>query len=623
MHLKKCWLVALLSAVGFWACLSGKVEPLPPGDDDDGRGDHRDRNPPRDDDDDDNTGDDGFETVKNLPDWGLGEPGVLGESVTVDVDGSLTVRPSAGTYDFMWLPDITAGTVSKFDVNSGKELARYYSVSHISCKEGERPDRDRGCTGQSGATVGPGYAPGRVSVDIEGNVWVANSGGLVTKIAATLNHCVDRNKDGEIRTSRVVENANQTLSLNMETDDECVLFSTQVCPRMVTLAISRGKEGSAGDVWVVCLEQENKQNINRLYKLDSGNGRILFEPIPLGALFSAEAMVDSKQILWLTHNDSHIQGIDTTIPRAGLGEDELKKMFLGWDAATNKPALIKLPTNCSAYGIAADSQGRLWFAARGSSAAACFYDHYAAENKKWQRCAFSFSGNFRPRGIAFDTDDNAYMSGATDYAKDTRITRFRWNKDKETCEFVPLVGSENVVFVGNDHCPHTGGIGFDSAGNPWVTGYPVTRLNLKTGKTEPVTRAPPSDAIVFQPVHYFSLSDFTGYQIRNFIAPRGRYQQTLFGCDSNSSWKSASWEATVPEGSKLQVYVRASNDKDIWDKTYGPFETSPVNLSQLGLPKSSFLQLEFVFLPSADRQSSPAVHGYELKWACERAQVLN
>jgi len=549
----------------------------------------------------------------------------VSESLSVDADGSLSLRPQARTYDFMWLPDHTGGTVSKLDVNSGKELARYRSVSPISCQEGERPDEDRGCTGSSGATAGTLYSPGRASVDIEGNVWIANtSGGFVTKIAATLEHCVDRNGDGEIQTSRTVENANNTLSLSMETNDECVLFSTQLCARVVTLAISRGKEGSAGDVWVVCHTQASNTD-HMLYKLDASNGRAVLGPLSLGAIFSAEAMVDSKQILWLTHGTTAFQGIDTTLPREGMSQDERRRMFLGWDERTNSPALIRPPSGCTLFGIAADSQGRLWFAVpENRNVVACFYDPYAAENK-WGRCSLPFNGNFNPRGIAFDVEDNVYMSGGTfsdPSVRDTRLTRFRWNNATGSCEFNPLVGTQNVVFVGSDQCPHTGGIGFDSEGNPWVTGYPTSRLNLKTRQIEPVKRAPLSDFVRFSPVHYFSLSDFTGYQMRNFIAPRGRYSQTLSGCALHASWQMLSWKATVPQGSKLQAYVRVSNSNnpDAWEQTalrYGPFETSPVDLSQLGVPQSSFLQLEFVFLPAADRQSFPSLHAYELTWVCK------
>ena len=572
----------------------------------------------------------GSQSTTNLPDWGLGGPDVDSESVSVDAGGSLTVTPrQASAYNFMWLPDHAAGTISKFDVNSGKELARYYSISPRYCLEGERPDRGRGCTGPTGRTAdGILNWPNRISIDAEGNVWVLNGGqlsvyddGFVTKIAGTLEHCVDRNGDGVIQTSRVVENANGTLSVHMELDDECVLFSTRVCDVAVTMAISRGKEGTAGDVWVVCPTRELHND--RLYKLDSSNGRIAMDPIPLGAYFGSESIVDSKQILWLTTGNSSIQGIDTTALQGIYDPNERRRIFLGWDEKANKPALIRL--DCPSYGIAADSQGRLWAASSGNwNIAACFYDHYAPEGKKRGRCELPFNGFFQPRGIAFDAQDNAYLSGGTyenHLTSGTNLTRFRWNDATGSCEFNPLMGTANTVFMENLQTLNTGGVGFDAKGNPWVTGYPTSRLNMETGKIEHATRAPPRDFSPKNPVYYFALSDFTGYQMRNLTAPRGFYRQTLSGCSTPSDWQTLSWRATVPQGSRLQAYVRVSNsnDKDAWEQAvrYGPFEASPVDLRQLNVPQSRFLQLEFVFLPAADRQSFPALHAYELAWGCQ------
>jgi len=581
------------------------------------------------------------EKRENPPGWGLDNEDVIGEGVIVDDDGNLTLPRRANHYEYMWLPDFANGTVSKFHLDEGRELARYHSVSPISCEAGERPKQGEGCTGQSGAVVGTNYQPSRAAVDVEGNLWVANQGGgypmlsLVTKIAATLEGCVDRDKDGKIRTNQVVENPDSTLSVTLERDDECVLFSTPMCTGWVAmLAISKGKEGSAGDVWVGCSEQT-------LYKLDSSNGRIQLGPIPLGMRVGAEAVVDSKQMLWLTNGYTYgsqtstaFQGIDTTVPYEALTEDGVRfdwsKIVLSWNAAENKPVPIVKEPRCHAFGIAADSEGRVWFTGGGNANVfACFYDRHAPEGNRWGHCELPSSQYFNPRGIAFDIEGNIYMSGHQGMANSsTLLTRFRWNKDKEDtgkgkCEFHPIRGAEQVV-LGNAQCPDTGGIGFDSEGNPWTTGYPVMRLNLETGQTAPVKRAPPTDAPRdLGRLHYFSLSDFTGYQIRNFIAPSGTYQQTLHGCADNSdktSWKSISWEATVPPGARVQVYVQVSNanDKASWEKAerYGPFETSPVDLSQLGVPESGYLRVRFELLPSADRQNIPSVRSYEVKLSC-------
>jgi len=71
------------------------------------------------------------------------------------------------------------------------------------------------------------------------------------------------------------------------------------------------------------------------------------------------------------------------------------------------------------------------------------------------------------------------------------------------------------------------------------------------------------------------------------------------------------------QDTSLSVYVKLANTREALATAFrhGPFENSPANLS--GLPKSSFIQLEFV-LESPSRQGSPTLRGYQLEWACQQ-----
>ena len=553
-------------------------------------------------------------TEKNLPAWGLSTEGsgIFRDGISTNEGGSLVLDKRTRVYNYMWLPDLSNGVVSKFDVNTGEELARYHSVSPVFCKAGQTPEQ-KNCVQHSHVNVKLNYRPNRTAVDLDGNVWVANDGygaggrlSSVTKIAAELKDCVDRNGNGRIDTSHLGAGGH----IVMVEQDECVLLTTPVCGGSLganALAISKGKEGSAGDVWVGCYDEQ------AVYQLDSRNGQIKRGPIALG-MSPSGAIVDGKQTLWLTNigADVNLQGIDT---RTG---ETLNK-----DAGGQPLPLRPDIQGCGAgFGLSVDSQNRVWVASSAQNqGVACFYNHYAPQAAgKWRQCQLNAGGARNSLGIAVDADDNVYMPTSG------QLLRFRWNEEAKAgeragkCEFHPLRGKEEAVDL--QIGPSTG-VGFDKEGNPWSIGFhQAARVNLKTGKNDYTKHAAGSSkpAASGASTVFHAFSDFTGYQLKNFTAPRGVYKRTIQGCERYSSPKSVSWQATAPKDAKLQVYLKVANTENEWSSAhrYGPFETSPVDLSKIGAPQGSLMQLEFVLLPAEDKKSAPVVHGYEMKWACER-----
>jgi hypothetical protein len=98
-------------------------------------------------------------------------------------------------YSYIWIANSPEGTVSKIDTVTGVELARY----------------------MSGPTNG-GDDPSRTSVNLIGDVAVANRSGGITKIAAREDRCEDANGDGVITTST---GPNDVLPFG---EDECMLW---------------------------------------------------------------------------------------------------------------------------------------------------------------------------------------------------------------------------------------------------------------------------------------------------------------------------------------------------------------------------------------------------------------
>ena len=549
-----------------------------------------------------------FHTKENLPDWGLDgngnstTPNVAAVSLGVAEGGKLLLAQRMRHSNHMWLADTsTNDMVSKFDMKTGKEVARYYSVVPLSCKDNQRPE-DNNCTPFTMGDVR--HHPSRTAIDVDGNAWVANRGfgGLssVTKIAGDKSFCVDRNGNGHIETSADLDGSGaieptEVLPLG---EDECVLFTTPVCSGhngARALAI----DGS-GDVWVGCYDERaggagSPQGV--VYQLDSKNGRIKRGPIELG-IQPYGAIVDGKQNLWLNGSPGAVvQGVNTR-----TGE------VLSRNSITGQAQGIAVTLDgCSAYGLAVDQANRVWLASINQmGAVACAYEHYVAGGPRWRRCALN-PGDFNyARGIAIDAEDNIYLSSSS-YGT---LMRFKWNDAADTCSVAPITGKNSVKLgIGNRLL----GIGFDLQGNPWTValGTQAARLDLKTGDILKTTLA--SD---YQP-EYYTYSDFTGHSLQRFLSPRGTYQQVVEGCPDNSSWKSIAWERQLPEGTRLSLYVQVANTREdlLIAPRHGPFETSPVDLS--GIPPSTLLQLEFVLEASADLQSSPVVSGYQLQWTCK------
>ncbi|HFE44114.1 MAG TPA: hypothetical protein ENJ18_01285 [Nannocystis exedens] len=120
----------------------------------------------------------------------------LGDDSTLPGGGDCSdVLPKPGDEDYsiIWISNTGQHTVSKIDTASATELARY--------------------------RTGPGETdPSRTSVNLRGDVAIANRSGSVVKIANQIGDCVDKNVNGVIDTSTGPDDLRDWGS------DECVLW---------------------------------------------------------------------------------------------------------------------------------------------------------------------------------------------------------------------------------------------------------------------------------------------------------------------------------------------------------------------------------------------------------------
>jgi hypothetical protein len=547
--------------------------------------------------------------------------GAVGDGVMVDPSGHLVLNSGHLQLDFAWIANANQGTVSRYDTRTGKEVGRYLAVI----------PRD-GLGNPVALTGNQAHSPSRTAVDIYGDVWVANRApdldfGSVTKIAGALIDCIDRDGDGQIRTSRDL-NDDGVISTHpadgefiVPTDfndplqyDECILFTTQVGTvpnrgvKGRAIAISRGFEGSAGDVWVG-LSHERK-----VIKLSAKTGQQVAVnaqgdmalSLPFGPYGAA---VDGQQRLWVVSD--------------GLGSARLALVdTVAGNTVKNIDGQVAVFTNNVAvgnYGIGIDGKDRVWLAGW-TGAFAARYEHGPGLSDMpgaWSR--FDFHGTVsnlgtsfgRARGIAADDQGYVWMSadfnGATGAAQ---LIGF----DAETGavkKFDTPLGQVDFIDATSSTTHTSIGVGIDGEGHPWINNHSgnAMRIHRDTGEV----LLTPS-----QPWGLYTYSDFTGYQLRKFTAPRGTYRNTLEGCGPLTRWLELTWTEDTPAGTSIQAFVRVADTPEELAAAdrYGPYTSSPVDLEAEGVPRGRYLQLEFV-LTSQDQQSSPTLKGFEVKWRCE------
>ncbi|MDP3237885.1 MAG: hypothetical protein Q8N26_34160 [Myxococcales bacterium] len=544
-----------------------------------------------------------------------GGSGGLGSGVNINPMGHIILGVGSLDFGFMWVANNNQGWVSKYDTRTGRELGRYWATIPKDCANSPAGPPCAGGAFQPALTAGPGrHNPSRTAIDRFGNVWVANRAtgqqGSVTKIANDQIDCVDRNGNGSIQTSRDLNN-DGTISMTpadgemiIPTNysdpnqyDECVLFSTpvggtgsDVAERAI--AVSAGIEGSAGDVWV------GNYRERRLYKLSTLTGQEI--PVNAGGQTFIQlpadfgvygAIVDSRQRLWAVHiGQARFALIDTQL---GTLVQEVRA-----------PGNL----NCGAYALGIDGKDRVWVPGWGAGARACRYDHATGT---W--AAFDFtsarSQTGTPfamgRGIAVDVQGTVYMSG---YGGSTgQLIRF----DAETGAIRPY-GANAFIDYSDAQSGGAIGVGLDNDGQPWVNNNSgnMVRIDNATGAVLKSSQ---------QAAGLYTYSDFTGYQLRNFTAPRGTYRRDFTGCDDETEWRTLSWDATTPANTTLTVVVKVANTiAELSLPTaarYGPFTTSPIDLMAQGVVKRKYLRVEFT-LASADRVTTPVLRQFQVTSFC-------
>lgn len=513
------------------------------------------------------------------------------DGVTVDpADGALVLGVAGLNSPGVWVANMNDGTVSRLDPATGREIGRYVSARPDPVNRA-RPEREY-CNWSN-----RGNCPSRTAIDQNFDCYVANRAfgnqGTVTKIAADVRRCVDRNGNGRIDTS-VDRNGNGRIDLSdplefYGVNDECILWTVAVGPNNGVpraLAIGVAPHGiDVGDVWV------GTYNDAGAYRLRPSDGAVLGSTSTCTGgrcLHSYGAAADVRgRIFFYSINHGSGYQLGHVTPSSGS---------FAFTALQ--------PVGSSGYGLAyyinADGSREYFFTALPGAGRVARYDVRA---NTWT----SASGVGTPRGMAADVNGNVYAAEWTWSANwgggcSNRLVRWDTN----------LAGFQSWT-APTAHCFMGVGVTFDNA--VWLVGTGHNRgARLSADRTTWVE----SPSVFSGPYTY---SDFIGYGLNVFANPRGRYSFiTDAGPDCDQRWERVEWNATVPVGTTVEIWVRSANREiDLAAQPWiGPFRTSPANLRAAPgpVPNGRFLEVE-IRMETTDRRLTPRVYSAAALGFCD------
>ncbi len=383
--------------------------------------------------------------------------------------GSVCNRGMAGfDFSYLWVANTDQGSVSKVNTETLVEEARYFSDLT-----------------QDGVS-----SPSRTSVNITGRfAVVSNRGtGWVTKIAANVDDCVDKNGNGAIETS-----------LNKDTllpwgSEECVLWSTQV-----TSNIFSAGAGPRGTTWTpgtlnpeTCKYEEEKVWVGWM----TGPGKAV-----MGRLDGETGVLEATVPLpdWSIVNDpptgyapyGAAADADGFVWTSAVAGDQVWRI----DPVTLEVKMWKADNGSSHYGMTVDSKGNVWFANIAGHGGISTFD---PETETFSVVAGSTGNVFR--GIAVGSDGNVWAANNDGGTLGCGVIQV----DADTLKV--------VTFHKFPQCSQPVGVSVDVAGMVWMVDYAgwAYKMDPQTYEKQLVTIAN---------LHY-TYSDMTGGGLVNAVLPQ-------------------------------------------------------------------------------------------------------
>ena len=528
----------------------------------------------------------------------------------------ISLSRSTTTSSTVWVANTNTATASRINSDTNIEEARYWV----------------------------GLSPSRTAVDLDGNMWViGRNDGRVTKIWGNVSDCQDRNNNGTIETSSVVNGA--VTVLNSAADplaDECVAYSEVIDPQR------RSGRGVAvtpdGKVWfgfsidgqpaAVKSIDPNTYQLSPTYPAENiprfdRNAQGMWTPNGTASPRRVYGIIaDSKGIIWMVDWDSR----------------ELSK----FNPQTAQWEAYYRAADCGGYGIALDGKDRLWLGcwSNGKGGVAVFDPSTLAYHRfMFPQTWITQNGNRPAAGttapvtmVAADAA-NIFTVSALSVEPATGdvwatlhntglLGRLKINEnDLAQSQWVflrPLL-EDNGNRVPQANGLDMRGIGFDRNGFAWHFGMQsefAFKINPMTNRND--TLVPMAGA-----GGHYMYSDFTGSTLFSFTAPRATWRHVFDTEFQGAVVETVTIEAHVPPGTTLGMRVRPLGDNGLptadWVPApnngaaqYAPYPPGAMqhtfDLRALGGAISGRqFELEINFT-TTDRDVRPIIYGIDLGW---------
>lgn len=444
----------------------------------------------------------------------------------------LQLGDQAAPFNFIWVAVADKGTVVKINTETGQILGEYWTS----------PD-------------GQPKNPSRTTVDLNGNVWVANrDGNSVTRIGLVEGgQCVDRNGNGKIDTSTGLNDIKTWVNTGgadtnggvATAQDECVINYVRVSSSG-TRHLSVDKNN---DVWVSGVLRENP----RIFNLIDGKTGVIKRTEGSVGYGGYGGLIDSNGIIWSAGLDNFLRW-NPANPLSGPNGGN----WLGYDFGGN-----------GGYGLGIDRQGFVWNTN---------YDNGTIRK-------------FAPNGTLLGT----YPTGAG-HAKGCAVDRngHIWVAHAE--------GALSIGHLKNDGT-HIGnvavsagptGVAVDAKGKIWITcrdSRTVSRIDPNAGPigTDGVTRVGAVDFTSVQLGDLYNYSDMTGSTLAG--APNTGTWTVVFDSNiANAEWGRIGWNAQVCGDGALTITAASSND----NTTFGTAQ-NVTRGQDLTVPNGRYLKISVLF----------------------------
>jgi len=275
-------------------------------------------------------------------------------------------------FSYIWIANSGEGTVSKINTFDGIEEGRYYTS----------PD-------ESNIPNAPNDGPSRTSVNLYGDVAVANRNGGITKFAARIDDCLDVNANGMIDTST------GPLDVLPWGEDECMLWHH---PTPNGLLYNEGPRPIAWEAVydpVTCEVDQSPRLWFGYYELSTNTG--FFERLD-GA---TGITLDGVDVAWSGQNWGPYGGaVNADGDFWVIGYNTGPGIRIDADTLTVDVAQPQMATFF--YGMALDADGEPWVG--GCDSTVYHYDTVAGE---WESVA---NGPGCLRGLQVDTEGRAFIA---------------------------------------------------------------------------------------------------------------------------------------------------------------------------------------------------------------------